>query len=363
MPIFERAAAFLKEEWRLLVTVRASDRPWQMPFAAALASGLPLFVGAWFGRLDYGLVSALGGQVFLYLPATALHHRMAALMALAFTMTACYALGAMSHHVPALAIPVLTVLTTLVTMLCRFYRVAPPGPLFFVMAASIALYAPTPVPEIPLMVGLLAMGTILAAVVAFFYSLFALRLRPAQPIPAPNDDFDDVVLEPLIIGASVGVAMAVAQILQMDRAYWVPTSCLAVIQGASLRAVWTRHLHRILGTALGMIVAVAILSLPLGPWTIAVTMMSLAFVIETAIVRHYAFAAVFITPLTILLADATALGHGGMPTALLAARFVDICLGSILGLLGAVVLYAPRCRKAVGDAARAVAKRFRHAVG
>ena len=116
MPIFERAAAFLKEEWRLLVTVRASDRPWQMPFAAALSSGLPLFVGAWFGRLDYGLVSALGGQVFLYLPATALHHRMAALMALAFTMTACYALGAMSHHVPALAIPVLTVLTTLVTM-------------------------------------------------------------------------------------------------------------------------------------------------------------------------------------------------------------------------------------------------------
>lgn len=357
MPILDRITSFLSEEWRLLVTVRPSDRPWQMPFAAALSSGLPLFVGVWFGHLDYGLVSALGGQVFLYLPPTPLHHRMAGLMALAFTMTTCYALGAMSHHLPLATVPVVFVLTTLVTMLCRFYRVAPPGPLFFVMAASIAIYAPTPVVEIPLMVGLLAMGTILAAVVAFLYSLYTLSRRPPEPIPAPDADFDVVILEPLIIGASVGVAMAIALALQMERAYWVPTSCLAVIQGASLRAVWTRQLHRILGTALGLVLSAAILSLPLQPWSIAAVMMTLAFVIETAIVRHYAFAAIFITPLTILLADATSLGHG-MPADLITARFVDICLGSALGVIGAVVLHSPRARTVVGDAVRGFVRRI-----
>ena len=55
----------LYAEGRQLITIRPSDRPWQMPFAAALASGLPLLVGAAFGRVDYGLVSSLGGLVFL----------------------------------------------------------------------------------------------------------------------------------------------------------------------------------------------------------------------------------------------------------------------------------------------------------
>jgi uncharacterized membrane protein YjjP (DUF1212 family) len=83
----------LRTELRLLVKFNASDRKWQMPFAAALASGLPLLVGAWFDHLGYGLVSCLGGLVFLYLPNTPLHHRMVWLMACAFSMVSCYALG------------------------------------------------------------------------------------------------------------------------------------------------------------------------------------------------------------------------------------------------------------------------------
>lgn len=54
----------LREQLRLLITITPSDRCWQMPFAAALVTGLPLFVGAWFDRLDYGLVSSLGGWCF-----------------------------------------------------------------------------------------------------------------------------------------------------------------------------------------------------------------------------------------------------------------------------------------------------------
>ncbi|MDE2583905.1 MAG: FUSC family protein, partial [Betaproteobacteria bacterium] len=129
--------ALLRAELRQLTSIRPSDRPWQMPFAAALASGLPLLVGAYFCRMDYGLVSSLGGLVFLYLPETPLHHRMVSLMACAFAMTACYALGVMSHLLPALMMVVLTFTAILVTMLCRFYRVGVPGSLFFIMAAAI----------------------------------------------------------------------------------------------------------------------------------------------------------------------------------------------------------------------------------
>src|SRR5690606_39915950 len=82
----------LRQQMRVLLTITPSDRLWQMPIAAALASGLPLFVGAYFGYLQYGLVSSLGGLVFLYLPNTPMSHRMVMLMACAFAMIICYAL-------------------------------------------------------------------------------------------------------------------------------------------------------------------------------------------------------------------------------------------------------------------------------
>lgn len=323
-----------------------------MPFAAALASGLPLLVGAYFGRMDYGLVSSLGGLVFLYLPETPLHHRMVSLMACAFAMTACYALGVMSHLLPALMMVVLTFTAILVTMLCRFYRVGVPGSLFFIMAAAIGAYAQGDIFQVPLKVGLLAMGCLLACLIAFFYSIHILRRRAPraiEPLPAPTFDF--VVFDAVVIGLCVGISLALAQLLQLGNAYWVPVSCLAVIQGMTLRAVWDKQLHRLLGTGIGLLLSWGLLTLPLDKWSISLLMMLLTFVIETAVVRHYGFAAIFITPMTILLADAATLGHGSA-AALIQARFFDTLLGCFVGLVGGFCLHNQRFRTTVGGSMR-----------
>jgi hypothetical protein len=58
-----------------------------------------------FDHLDYGLVSSLGGLVFLYTSNTPLSHRMVSLMASAFGLSACYALGVLSHFFPMLLVP------------------------------------------------------------------------------------------------------------------------------------------------------------------------------------------------------------------------------------------------------------------
>ncbi|MBV2133240.1 FUSC family protein [Pseudomonas sp. MAP12] len=338
----------LQAQWRQLLTINPSDRPWQMPFAAALATGLPLLVGAWFDRLDYGLVSSLGGLVFLYLPGTPLYHRMVTLMACSFAMIACYTLGVMSHFFPLLMMPALVFVSILVSMVCRFYGLGMPGSLFFIMAASIGAYTPLDVLQVPLMVGLISMGSLLACLIAFFYSLYILRVqtpKPVPPLPAPTFDF--VVFDSVWIGIFVGVSLAAAQALQLEKAYWVPVSCLAVIQGASLQAVWNKQLHRVLGTAIGLLAAWGFLLLPLDKWSIALLMMLLSFVIEVAVVRHYAFAAIFITPLTILLAEAATLGHGSAG-ALIEARFYDTALGCLVGLIGGICLHSPRFRAVMG---------------
>lgn len=349
-----RLRALLAAQWRQLLVFQKSERSWQMPLAAALSSGLPLVAGAFFGHIEHGLVGSIGGLVFLYLPVTPLSHRMVVLMACAFGMLACYALGLASQLVPPLVLPTLVCITILVTMMCRLYNVGPPGSLFFVMVAAIGAYSPVAVPEWPRMVGLFALGCMVACLVGFVYSLFMLRrTAPRAPHAGPPPAFDFVVLDALVIGIAVGVSLGVAQALQVEKPYWVPVSCLAVIQGASLRAVWTKQLHRVIGTALGLLLSWGLLSLPLDQWSIAVAVMLLTFLIESLIVRHYALAATLITPLTILLAEAATLGH--TPAALLIrARFLDTVLGCAIGLGGAACLHNPRLRHALGRFLRRV---------
>ncbi len=330
----------VRAEWRHLTTVKASDRRWQMPFGAALASGMPLLIGAWFDRLDHGLIASLGDLVFGYMPRTPLHHRMVWPMAYAFGMTACYALGVMSHFFPPLLVLLLAFITVLATMVLRFYGVGPPGSLFFVMAAAIAAYTPREVAEIPLHVGLFAMGGLLAILIAFFYSVHILRLQAPQPVAAPPAaTFDYVVFDPVVIGAFVAIALALAQVLQLERPYWVPVSCLAVMQEVSLRAVWNKQLQRIAGTGIGLLLSLALLALPLGNWGVALSMTVLTFLIETLVVRHYGLAVVFITPLTLLLAEASRIG-GGSPALMLEARFFDTLLGCLVGLVGGACLHS-----------------------
>lgn len=161
-----------------------------------------------------------------------MYHRMVWVMACAFGIAACYALGLISHFFPLLMTPVLVFVAIIVSMICRFYLVGPPGSLFFIVAASIGAYSPIDVPQIPLMVGLIFMGSLLACLIAFCYSVHMLRLRPPQPVPAiPKPTFDFVVFDSVVIGVFVGVSLVAAQALQLQKAYWVPVSCLAVIQG------------------------------------------------------------------------------------------------------------------------------------
>jgi hypothetical protein len=277
---------------------------------------------------------------------------MVSLMACSFGMTACYTLGLMSQLLPLLMVPALTSMAIAVTMVCRFYGLGMPSSLFFIMAAAIGAYSPVQAMQTPLLVGLMSMGCLLACLIGFLYSLYALRRQaPSVVSPLQVPSFDFVVFDSMVIGVFVGISLALAQAFQLEKAYWVPVSCLAVIQGATLRAVWSRHLHRIIGTAIGLLVAWALLLLPGNKWIVCLIIVTLTFVVETAVVRHYAFAVVFITPLTILLAEAATLGHGS-PTALIQARFFDTVLGCLVGLAGGICLHSPRFRQLVGNPVR-----------
>src|SRR3546814_3210307 len=107
------------------------------------------------------------------LPGTPMHHRMVTLMACGFAITACYALGlgVQALDVTGLRAPLIALLALVVLMAVRYYRLPPPGPVFFVMAAAIGAYTPVHFALLPMQVGLLFLGVLGATLIAFGYSL------------------------------------------------------------------------------------------------------------------------------------------------------------------------------------------------
>ncbi len=324
-----------------------------MALAAAIATGTPLLAGLGFGRMDAGLIAMLGGLTFLSVPGTRMQHRMVLIMAVAFGMVACYALGALTHFFPPVMIMALTLLSAAASMTVRYHRVPPPGIIFLMMAASLAAYTPASLADIPARTGLVALGAVFACMVAFIYSLYHVRRTPPPASPEPGMDFDYVVVDSLIISACVGLSLVIAEVLQLQRPYWAPVSCLAIIQGANLRMVWNRHAHRLLGTVAGLGLAWVLLEMPLNAWGIAAAMILLTFVIEILVVRNYGLAVVFITPLTIFLAEATQFGQQSA-WAIMQARLLDIAVGSFVGLAGGAALHVPAVRSRVSRAVRVI---------
>ena len=93
-----------------------------------------------------------------------------------------------------------------------------------------------------------------------------------------------------------------------------------------------------MGTALGLLLFRGLAATPLDAWTVAWVIPGVTFVIESLVVRHYGLAVVFITPLSILLAEAGHLADTS-PQALMQARLLNTVLGCLVGLAGGARLH------------------------
>ena len=152
-----------------------------------------------------------------------------------------------------------------------------------------------------------------------------------------------IVVESLIIGVSVSLALLLGNIMGLERSYWVAISCVAIMQGATLNAVWFRQIQRIIGTFAGMLFTMWLVNINFNDIEFAIVITFLMFMGEFCVVRNYALAMVFFTPLTIYLVE---IGHFMLSDADVAikARMIDTIIGSIIGLFGGFMLYQKRLR-------------------
>ena len=329
-----------------LLTVNQSKRPWHMPIIAAITISFPVFVGAYFEALPSGIKASLGAMVILNLPLIGkLPYRLVTLMAWGFAMSLCFAFGLAAQQVPILRLPVFMLIAFGVVMFGRYYCQPPPAGLFVMMAGALALFIPLPLEKIMSATGLVMLGSGFALIMGLLYSLFLLATRPATPTPTYSYE-PDTISESIIVAGFVSLALLIPLMLDMPNPYWAAVSCFLIIQGIHLRTMWIKQIHRLLGTLVGAALASWMLSWGLPIWGIAISILVMMLCIESLVDRHYGLAVVFITPLTIFIAE-----YGsGLPLTSAAyqevtrARLLDTLLGCMVGLGGGIVMHSTNLR-------------------
>ncbi|WP_227803897.1 FUSC family protein [Marinomonas profundi] len=312
-------------------------RPWHLAVLAALCVGIPPLIGAAVDQFAVATLSSLGAMVILYLPKTRIAHRMVTLAMCSFGFMVCFSVGALASFNPYLSALALGLLSFGAIVITRYYRLPPPGSFFFILVSCLAIYLPFDLSQFSHNVGMVALGGMLSCVMAFFYSLITGANGLAETKIETDTQVNAIILEGALVAFFIALSYAVAVLLALPNALWVPISCAAILQGATYRIIWHRNIHRIVGTALGMGVAWCLFSLQPNYWMLAFSMILFQFVVELLIVKNYGAAVIFITPLTVIMAEFTSANT--TTDVLLLHRLIDISIGSAIGIIGGTIFH------------------------
>lgn len=345
------------QESKTLFKLKHSERLWHIPLMAMLATGIPLLTGWYFDNLQAGLLACLAGLVILYLPSNIpTPQRMLTMLVCSFGFMLSFAVGITFSFNFVISSIAFGIFVTAVQWINLYFNTRPPGSYFFIMVASMSSNMPFNLASIPTRLGYVVMGTMFACTLAMIYSLIVgkkYNSKTTAPliVPVPIKKQVDYLIHSLIVGAFMFISLLTGHLLKLNNPYWIPASCAAIMQGISLYHVWQRALQRITGTFIGLGLCWLLISISDSPLYICICIMVLQFIIEMFVTRNYAVAVIFITALTVLLADA-ANPLISTPNALITARFLDIVIGSIIGGIGGWFIHHEYLRKQTRDGIR-----------
>lgn len=329
----------VQNRFQYLLEFKQTERKWHFPFLAALCIGSCLFIGYFLGKPNYGALSSLGALTILYFTSAPITQRMIHLAICAFGIVFSFTVSSFfgfNIYFAALSVAVISFLAHFIS---SYFKIPPPGNFFFIMVAAMASTYKFDLEMIPTRVGLVAMGAILSCSFAFLYSVF---IEKSKVVTVSRRSFNKrrytKFVESTIIGVFMALTLIIGHLLEFKNTYWISIAAVAIMQGRNFEHVRQRNMHRILGTFIGIGLALVILLFNPEKIVMIVIITVLQFIIELLIVRNYGFAVVFITPLTILLAETASEIHHDVEI-LMKARLLDTIIGSLIGLAAGFFLH------------------------
>lgn len=316
-----------------------SNRQWHLPIVAGVSVGIPMILGWYIDNIEAGKLASLAGLSILYIQSDKLVERMILLMTCCFGIMVSFTIGlffSFNSFIAPIAFGLLSF--GVHYSLHKLQLTRPPGNFFFIMLASTAICTPFHLESIPEKIGYLAIGTILTCGIGLIYSLLTLKKNKEPENLIHHKSGYTNIVESLIFGLVMAISLAVAFSLTIEKPYWIPISCLAVMQGSSSKHIWLRATQRVSGTLIGLGITWLIASGNPTPLIMVMSITLLQIIVEFLVVRNYGVAVVFITILTIFLSES-----GKQLTQdtneIFFARMIDIFIGSVIGIIGGWILY------------------------
>lgn len=308
---------------------------WPLATQAALGIAVPIAAMTLLGDASLGYIAASGAFTVLFAGSAPAVDRARVLPLVAAGLLLAAVLGVLASGNDWLLSIGVVVVAVASAALAFGFRLGPPGPLFFILVFGLSAHV-VGASSVPPLVYLaaLAAGCLFSYLVSLAPLLLPrIRAIPPRPLrellPGPALTLDSrLLLLRVAIVAVIGVLLGI--VIDPERTYWIVGSGVAVIGvAAARRAAFERGLHRMLGTVVGAGVYILLAVLhPAGLW-LALLLGVLQFSIELVVVRHYALALAFITPLVLLLTGAATGSIGSLDVAL--ERIIDTVVGAALG--------------------------------
>ncbi|SLM89696.1 FUSC family protein [Brachybacterium nesterenkovii] len=301
------------------------------PLAVLLAMGHP----AW---TLYGSFGAFTGIYSRYEP-TRLRFRRQSLIGLILTI--CVSVGALVAQTAAtwptgpaealrLVVPALLAAGCATVVTARGLR--PGGALFPLFGVGAVSTAPpsASVATAALVAGLSAAWCVLLGLAGHYLG----ERHPDADVPdAPRVRPAQLAGEFARYAVAALVAGLLGSMTGLMSPYWAQVAAVVPLSAVRRDAQIERGLHRVIGTAAGVVVTAFLLSFPAQPWQLAVWVVLLQFLTEMFVLRNYVLSLLFVTPMALLMVQ---LGHPLPAVPLLQARVIETVIGVAVAL--AVVL-------------------------
>lgn len=313
--------------------------------AGAMATTVPLALGALGGRPDTGLMAGLGAlNVALAIPTAS---RPAQLrwggMALVATTLAAVT-GVVVAEPPVLHVAATMIVVAAMTSL---RRLGPRGAVLgFVTSAVLVIVSGIPDPGTAASTGAAFVAGGLLALGAFVAVSRAGREPATGPRAEDAAAGTMVVAHGLRVALAVGVATILAEAASLEFGYWVPLTTLAVLQPDHHASV-VRAAQRCAGTVVGVALVAAVTLFTTDPAALIPLVAVCSFVLFALRERSYYWMVVALTP-TALLMISTVVPEGW---AIAGQRLEDTLVGVTIALVATGATFATQ--RAVASARRA----------
>ena len=281
------------------------------------------------GREEWAIYATFGAFTSLYGRERVGRARLWLQGSLALYLTVAVVLGTVVATSPErawIAVPATATVAALGSLASDAERWHPPGPLFLVFAFAACAAVPSDGSDVPTALAVAASSAAFAMLVGNAGAFW--RRDPGGPGRRPSY-LASLRWHVLPCSLGVFVAGAVTTLAGIGHPYWAMVSAVVPLVAQDLRHQVVRGLHRVVGTAAGLLVAGVLLAVD-PPVLVTVLVVGLLQVLAELLVgRNYALALVAVTPLALLMVHLAA----PVPAStLLADRGIETVIGVVAGL-------------------------------